>query len=128
MIELDNFPVGSDAEVSEVYQRCVLISGKCSSDAANKNDEGYVVVQTNDTANQTQFPEQRWPTCRGHFKALVLLSPGVNKIILTSEQDVSDRVEVCPSPLNRNLYRLTSSSLPSDTPLCSKHHLSTWQS
>jgi len=98
MIKLDNFSVGPDAEVSEVYQRCVLISGKCSTDAALGNDQGYVVVQTNDTDDQSQFPEQRWPMCRGHFKALVLLSPGLNKIILTTEQDATARVEVYPLP------------------------------
>ncbi|KAK4156560.1 putative peptidase family-domain-containing protein [Chaetomidium leptoderma] len=98
MIELYNFPTGQDAEVSEVYQRCVLVSGnvKSSNSAREENDEGYVVVETNDNSNNPLFPEQRWPTCGGYFKALALLSPGLNQIIIKSEQDVPCRIATPP--------------------------------
>ncbi|KAL2187683.1 hypothetical protein L209DRAFT_753780 [Thermothelomyces heterothallicus CBS 203.75] len=94
MLQVDNFPAGDGAEVTEVYQRCILVSGRCSTSLALEQDEGYIRVETNDDSDQTLFPEQRWPMCRGHFKALVLLSPGINKIIITSGEDAPCRLEL----------------------------------
>ncbi|KAL2161860.1 hypothetical protein VTH06DRAFT_7644 [Thermothelomyces fergusii] len=94
MLQVDNFPAGDGAEVTEVYQRCILVSGKCSTSQALEQDEGYIRVETNDDSDQALFPEQRWPMCRGHFKALVLLSPGINRIIITSGEDSPCRLEL----------------------------------
>ncbi|KAL2177528.1 putative peptidase family-domain-containing protein [Thermothelomyces heterothallicus CBS 202.75] len=96
MLQVDNFPAGDGAEVTEVYQRCILVSGRCSTSLALEQDEGYIRVETNDDSDKTLFPEQRWPMCRGHFKALVLLSPGINKIIITSGEDAPCRLETPP--------------------------------
>ncbi|KAL2150598.1 hypothetical protein VTH82DRAFT_7161 [Thermothelomyces myriococcoides] len=97
MLQVDNFSVGDEVEVTEVYQRCILMSGKCSTSQALEQDEGYIRVETNDDSNQTLFPEQRWPMCRGYFKALVLLSPGVNRIIITSgDEDAACHLEMPP--------------------------------
>ncbi|KAK3905150.1 putative peptidase family-domain-containing protein [Staphylotrichum tortipilum] len=88
MIELDNFPANG-TEVSDVYQRCVLVSGKCNTNAAIKNDDGHVVVTVKDSAGASLFPEQQWPMCQGYFKALVLLSPGLNKVtIAATDRDI----------------------------------------
>jgi hypothetical protein len=94
MFELDNFTAGEGSTVQEVYQRCILVSGKCNTTTACDNDEGYVVVETKDDADQPLFPEQRWPMCRGYFKALVLLSPGLNRVIISSAQDAACHTEV----------------------------------
>ncbi|KAL2134850.1 hypothetical protein VTI74DRAFT_10656 [Chaetomium olivicolor] len=87
MFTLDNFETGQHTAVQDVYQRCVLLSGKCSSSAALDNDDGYIVVETRDDAGYPSFPEQRWPMCRGYFKALVLLSPGTNKVVIRYDQN-----------------------------------------
>ncbi|KAH6640297.1 putative peptidase family-domain-containing protein [Chaetomium tenue] len=91
MIQLDNFPTD---EVTEVYQRCVLVSGKCNTDSALEQNDGHVLVETDDGFGKTLFPEQRWPMCHGHFKALLLLSPGLNKVAITTQDDA--RTETPP--------------------------------
>ncbi|KAK3291264.1 putative peptidase family-domain-containing protein [Chaetomium fimeti] len=95
MIQLDNFPTGEDgSEVTEVYQRCVLVSGRCNTKSAQAQNDSHVLVETSDGFDKTLFPEQRWPMCHGHFKALLLLSPGLNKISITAEDAV--RTETPP--------------------------------
>lgn len=114
MIEIDNFPVGG--ETPEVYQRCVLISGrvKCSSPVAPEKADSYITTRVLDDNKQPLFPEQRWPTHRGNFKALVLLSPGLNRVNFSAE--VEDELQ----PLS---YRVEVSSLPSiTTKLCLLTH------
>ncbi|KAK4238137.1 putative peptidase family-domain-containing protein [Achaetomium macrosporum] len=95
MIELDNFSLGQ-GHVHEVYQRCILVSGKCDAAIAQEKDDGYVVVEVKDDANQSSFPEQRWPICRGYFKALVLISPGLNRVIINTIQDNDGPTETPP--------------------------------
>ncbi|KAK4179598.1 putative peptidase family-domain-containing protein [Triangularia setosa] len=103
MIEIENAQID---EVEEVHQRSFLISGKCvaSSDLASGTDGGYVfveptqnsfvLVQVTDEHGNFVFPDQRWPLSLGHFKALVLLSPGLNKIVVTSGEDATSKVEL----------------------------------
>ncbi|KAL2194409.1 putative peptidase family-domain-containing protein [Corynascus similis CBS 632.67] len=98
MLQLDNFPQGEGAE-TEVYQRCIIVSGRCSKSLALGKDEGYVLVESKDVLDQIVFPEQRWPMCRGSFKSLVLLSPGLNKIVITSGEDTSSYTTVRYVPL-----------------------------
>lgn len=123
MIQLDNFPTD---EVSEVYQRCVLVSGKCNTDSARELNDGHVVVETGDGFGKTLFPEQRWPMCHGHFKALLLLSPGLNKITITTQDDI--RTEVQSLAFLSGIIFLQACRSPSDTSLFSRHHLYTWPS
>ncbi|KAH6618252.1 zinc metallo proteinase [Chaetomium sp. MPI-SDFR-AT-0129] len=98
MIELDNFATGPD-EVTEVYQRCILVSGTCSTKSSLEQDEGSVLVNVADGAGQPLFSEQRWPMCQGSFKALVLLSPGPNKITITTQDSDSIELSVRYVPL-----------------------------
>jgi hypothetical protein len=128
MIELDNFQAGEDAVVSEVYQRCVLLSGRSTTIQAQETKDGCVVVETKDDSGQALFPEQQWPMCLGHFKALVLLSPGLNRVAITAGDDAACRTEVeCSPPLIELLFSPATRSA-SDTPLSSRRRLSTWPS
>jgi hypothetical protein len=76
------FTLNNIQDGEEVYQRCVLISGKCLSDV--KPDD-HVVVETKNEAGELVFPDQRWPMYQGVFKALVMLTPGPNTIIFKSD-------------------------------------------
>ena len=78
MLSLNNIEDGE-----EVYQRCVLVTGKCR----NAPEDGHVAVSTLTEGGKTIFPDQQWPMYQGHFKALLLLSPGNNKIILRAAHD-----------------------------------------
>lgn len=89
MFVLDNIQHGD-----EVHQRCVLISGRCSAALAEHDDDGFVEIETKNDAGKTTFPEQRWPMCRGWFKALVILAPGPNKIIFRSGHDATHTHQV----------------------------------
>lgn len=62
-----------------VHQRCLLVTGHLP--APDHAEADYVVVSTTDPASgYATFPSQRWPLCQGWFKALVILSPGANKV------------------------------------------------
>ena len=99
MIEVDNIAVGG--EVQEVYQRCVLLSGKvlCKNQVALDKADSYITTEVLDDNKQPLFPQQRWPMHHGHFKAVVLLSPGRNTVSLSATledglQDLSQRTTV----------------------------------
>ncbi|KAK0668396.1 putative peptidase family-domain-containing protein [Cercophora samala] len=103
MIEIENAEID---EVEEVHQRSFLLSGKCvaSAEPASTTDGDFVVVEPKETSfvlvhvedehGKTVFPDQRWPLSLGHFKALVLLSPGLNKILVSSGEDATNKVEL----------------------------------
>ncbi|KAK3303660.1 putative peptidase family-domain-containing protein [Chaetomium strumarium] len=93
MIELDNFSLG-EGQVHEVYQRCILVSGKSNDAGALENGDGNVVVEVKDEVNRSSFLVQRWPMCRGYFKALVLLSPGLNKVLISTAPDSNGSTEI----------------------------------
>jgi hypothetical protein len=98
MIKVDNFVVGG-REAPEVYQRCVLVSGKVNCQVALEKADSYITTEVLDENQKPLFPQQRWPMHHGHFKALVLLSPGRNTITLSATledgpQDLSQRTAV----------------------------------
>ncbi|KAH7347064.1 putative peptidase family-domain-containing protein [Pyrenochaeta sp. MPI-SDFR-AT-0127] len=62
-----------------VHQRCLLVTGTCALDAT---DGSYIHIVTKGANNSENFPEQTWPTAGGNFKALVMLSPGLNNLEL----------------------------------------------
>lgn len=74
-----------------VHQRCLLVTGRCENAATNN---GHVEVMVNNQKGRARFPEQQWPLCQGHFKALAILEPGENLIRVTSGQDTSDTTVV----------------------------------
>ncbi|EMD88431.1 hypothetical protein COCC4DRAFT_205340 [Bipolaris maydis ATCC 48331] len=60
-----------------IHQRCLLVAGTYGFEAA----EGSYIHVTTKAANKSEnFPEQTWPLAGGHFKALVMLSPGLNRL------------------------------------------------
>ncbi|KAK4199482.1 putative peptidase family-domain-containing protein [Triangularia verruculosa] len=88
MIEIENADIN---KVEEVHQRSFLISGKCGGD---HQQNSFVSIQVVDERANSVFPEQRWPLSLGRFKALVLLAPGLNKIIVTSGRDAASKTEL----------------------------------
>lgn len=72
MLTLENVV---DGEI--VHQRCVLIIGKVE---AAVDDHVFTLLR-NEVGAET-FPQQQWPLCSGHFKAMVILSPGINVITI----------------------------------------------
>ncbi|XP_014557357.1 hypothetical protein COCVIDRAFT_15360 [Bipolaris victoriae FI3] len=60
-----------------IHQRCLLVTGTYGFEAA----EGSYIHVTTKAANKSEnFPEQTWPLAGGHFKAMVMLSPGLNRL------------------------------------------------
>jgi hypothetical protein len=64
----------------DLFQRCLLVTGICTSFS---NGEDTVSVKTTGASGIEAFPEQTWPVAGGGFKALVILSPGLNTLELT---------------------------------------------
>jgi hypothetical protein len=60
--------------------------------------------------------------CHGHFKALLLLSPGLNKITVTTQDDIRTEVQSLAFPSSIIFSQACSSQ--SATYLCFKRHLS----
>ncbi|KAK1826800.1 metallopeptidase [Podospora conica] len=77
------FVLGNIQDDEELYQRCVLVSGMI----VDCPDDGFVHVTTRSDSDATLFPDQRWPLVKGHFKALLMLTPGTNRITLRSSHD-----------------------------------------
>ncbi|KAF2822430.1 hypothetical protein CC86DRAFT_329982 [Ophiobolus disseminans] len=69
-----------------VHQRCLLLNGECMS---TSTDEAFISIKTKGINGSEHFPEQTWPAFGGHFKALVILSPGLNQLEITHEIDPS---------------------------------------
>lgn len=65
-----------------IHQRCLIIRGR-SRHFAQYGD--HLKVTVNDAMGE-EGPEQTWPMSMGHFKALVMLSPGTNKVHLQRYQ------------------------------------------
>lgn len=70
-----------------VHQRCLLLVGQ--SDAPNAEATDRVALSTTDNFGRSTFPIQQWPMCHGHFKVLVVLSPGTNRIIISHNPRVA---------------------------------------
>ena len=69
------------AEGEHVHQRCILITGR---ETLPQQLDGNISVTVTDESGRPSFPRQFWPLCGGHFKALVILSPGQNRLTFTT--------------------------------------------
>lgn len=66
----------SISDGSWVHQKVLLIFGECAD--AQKPLDGQLTV----THHQESFPTTQWPVCDSHFKALVYLQSGPNRLRL----------------------------------------------
>ncbi|OBT74008.1 hypothetical protein VF21_05971 [Pseudogymnoascus sp. 05NY08] len=71
-----------------VHQRAVIISGTCRTSDDSVDD--YLIVKSTDYVGKESFPVQNWPVFEGHFKVLVILSPGTNLLLLEHHYGSSD--------------------------------------
>ncbi|MCJ1412404.1 hypothetical protein MMC19_006498 [Ptychographa xylographoides] len=67
----------SVSDNSWVHQKVLLIYGQ-TGDLSQRVFDGTLTI----THHQDNFPQTAWPVCDGHFKALVHLSPGPNRLRL----------------------------------------------
>lgn len=84
-------------------------------------------ASTQSAENQEIFPAQSWPTTEGHFKALVMLSPGLNVLTIKHgeltefESQISIRLTHIPllqyPPLHLAIMTAKDSPLMVDCPL-----------
>lgn len=65
----------TDTGAQQVYQKVMLIHGTIG-DPAKQAIDGTLTVNRLDDS----FPPINWPVCSSHFKALVYLQPGPNKL------------------------------------------------
>ncbi|CAK4030731.1 zinc metallo ase [Lecanosticta acicola] len=66
----------SVSDGSWVHQKVLLISGQCAE--PTRPIDGHLTV----CHHQDTFPPTSWPVCDSHFKALVYLQPGPNRLRL----------------------------------------------
>lgn len=66
----------SISDGSWVHQKVLLISGECA-DVQRPIDGSLSIIH-----HQENFPSTQWPVCDSHFKALVYLQPGPNRLRL----------------------------------------------
>lgn len=66
----------SISDGSWVHQKVLLIFGECAD--TSRPVDGQVTVYH----HQDSFPSTQWPVCDSHFKALVYLQPGPNRLRL----------------------------------------------
>ncbi|KAF2492311.1 hypothetical protein BU16DRAFT_529656 [Lophium mytilinum] len=85
-VKLDNIEDGET-----VHQRCVLISGQCESFTKG---EDFISISTLVAYGSDAFPVQNWPAAEGQFRALIILSPGLNKVVLKHHHNGEPLAEV----------------------------------
>ncbi|KAL4874549.1 putative peptidase family-domain-containing protein [Aspergillus karnatakaensis] len=79
-IEKRSFRITNFDDGETVHQTCISLHGECQAfDYAEETN--FVSVTTSANFNHKQ-PAQNWPLHKGNWKALVMLSPGINKIEL----------------------------------------------
>lgn len=79
-VEKREFKVTNVTDGEQVHQSCIAIHGECQIfDYAYETN--FVSVSATDSFNKSQ-PVHHWPLHKGHWKALAMLAPGVNKINL----------------------------------------------
>jgi hypothetical protein len=78
-IEKQPFTITNLVESELVHQTCIQVQGECR-DFEYADKTNYVSVATTDILNQAQ-PVHHWPLHKGHWKSLVMLSPGFNTIL-----------------------------------------------
>ena len=66
----------SISDGSWVHQKVLLIFGECAD--TQRPADGHLTVYH----HQDSFPSTQWPVCDSHFKALVYLQPGPNRLRL----------------------------------------------
>nr|POE78034.1 putative zinc metalloproteinase [Quercus suber] len=66
-----------DGEV--LHQACLLVKGVCHS--FDNSGDDFIAAAVTDCF-ETKSPAQQWPVDRGQWKALVMLSPGRNRVCL----------------------------------------------
>ncbi|KFY47791.1 hypothetical protein V496_10441 [Pseudogymnoascus sp. VKM F-4515 (FW-2607)] len=71
-----------------VHQRAVVISGTCR--ISDNSIEDYLIVKSADYVGKESFPVQNWPVFEGHFKVLIILSPGANFISIEHHHSISE--------------------------------------
>ncbi|KAH8690259.1 putative peptidase family-domain-containing protein [Talaromyces proteolyticus] len=82
----------NDSEV--IHQACTIVSGKCPNfDYAEETN--FITISSSDDVTQTSHT-QNWPVAQGKWKALVMLSPGENKLIFNLHHvgAVTDTIEL----------------------------------
>ncbi|KAK4209718.1 putative peptidase family-domain-containing protein [Rhypophila decipiens] len=90
MISLTNIQDGE-----EIYQRCVLVTGRSDDEEAN-----CITISTVDDGGKTIFPDQQWLVSESRdFKALLILAPGNNNITICSNRPESLTLTVRYIPL-----------------------------
>ncbi|KAK4184217.1 putative peptidase family-domain-containing protein [Podospora australis] len=105
MFQLHNFNTDT---IEQVHQRCVLITGTCTSKS------NHVSVETQARRGVPAFPPTQWPTSNGYFSALILLAQGLNTIVfMAGSNDGDDGDDHSPDKIE---LRLRYMPLPKTTP------------
>ena len=88
----------------QVHQKVLLVYGQIGDAYRHSSDGTLTVCHTQDS-----FPTTSWPVRESHFKALVHLSPGPNKIRLDYVPSKTTHHTVHSSSININYLPLTNS-------------------
>ncbi|KAK4676506.1 hypothetical protein QC764_401160 [Podospora pseudoanserina] len=85
MLALENFKTDT---IENVFQRCILITGTTAAAI------DHILLKAESRRGRPDQPAQPWPVSNGHFKALALLTPGLNTISVISGNDGDDKIEL----------------------------------
>ncbi|KAK0662067.1 putative peptidase family-domain-containing protein [Cercophora samala] len=85
MFTLHNFKADT---IETVHQRCVLITG------TTHTVIDRVLIKIESRRGSSAALSQPWPVSNGHFKALALLTPGINTISITSSNNDEDKIDL----------------------------------
>ncbi|KEY64388.1 hypothetical protein S7711_06417 [Stachybotrys chartarum IBT 7711] len=92
------------SENAWVYQKVILIHGTIGEPSQQRYDGTLTVTRLDDS-----FPPMNWPVCESHFKALVSLQPGPNRLRFDFS---SPKLPNSNTPSSSHISHLTIHMLP----------------
>ena len=83
------FTIDNVSSGETVHQRCVLLKGHINHTLHGPSLNDHVTITTTSPHGLPLFPSQTWPVAAsGHFKVLLMLTPGSNMITLKLPSEV----------------------------------------
>lgn len=94
LIEKRSFKITNLNDGDVVHQTCLVIHGECQ-DLDHSEETNYVSVSSSDMLTRSHSA-QHWPLNKGQWSALVMLSPGLNKLAFKLHHvgGISDSLEI----------------------------------
>ncbi|OAX84463.1 hypothetical protein ACJ72_01163 [Emergomyces africanus] len=92
-ISSGEFRIDNLSQGEIVHQRCLIIKGSCTT----AEETGFLTVENQDASGTQNFPPQSQPVVEGRFTFLIMLSEGLNQLIIRYGSHKNNSMAPTPS-------------------------------